>query len=370
MVSLVDLPTEILVHICSSLCLHCELPRVVDAPSAAVGAASSGQKVHSQLSQCSKKLRAASHCPNSLVSLAAYDADRLCKRAAERIGGHLLKLCLDTPNLGYFSELAIAITPQLSQLCLQRKLEWSRIDEWCWTGWPYDLPALRCLVFESARENPDDVATYHIYHTVTTQRRRHGTSGHDPPRVPLARGLEDTQLMALNPERHLGHVKPILRPTATTTLADAADIQSIIDYSNWLGGITSMDTIGLSFASFPILEVLELEQLLLYGPVFPTAKEPAEDRSSMLTTPDEFLSKFPRHSARFPQLKVVRLDVFKAPPQEQVRLLVEAFRAAADIKVLIYHVARTIGSRGLLPASPGHEQPVPEALLYLPDPSY
>lgn len=508
MVSLVDLPNEILVQICSSLCLHCQLPRVVDAPSAVVAASASGKGALSQLSLCSKTLRRAAqpvlfhwyhsrpgddyHAERRRVASfvfavlrrpelvtavqalslheppfplgrghaydtaqAVHDVEGLFKSAAGRIGGHLLKRYSNQPSLEFIQELAIAITPRLSQLCLKRKCEWSRPDEECWTGWSYDMPTLRCLVFEGAYEDPKYEATYHIFqaksllrHTPNLQvliapdcaagsediiNHKYRSQPWDVPlkrlttlslngshmqqvamilrECPILEDLEyfdneDTPLMALDPERHLNHLKPTLRrlcysmyiagprdlgdydasdPDAT----NEHDTEFISNYSDWLGGLTRMDTVGLSFASFHVLEVLELEQLLLYGPVFPTSDEPAEDRSSTLTTTDQFLGKMPpsirylrvscilywptlyrdltafiEHSSRFPRLKVVQLEVFENPPQEEVKLLTDRFRDAANVKVSIYCVGKEIGSRGLLPARPGHKQLVLEPLQY------
>jgi hypothetical protein len=320
------------------------------------------------------------------------------------------------------------------------------------------MPTLKDLVFEGVQGDPDYEVSYHIYqaknllrHTPNLQiliapdcaagadggvNVRYRSKPWDIPleglttlslngsdmeqmatilrECPLLEDLEyydgeDTPAEALDPERHLGHVKTTLRRLCYSMrragpkkleedddiidarMNDDLDIQSIIRFCDWFGGLTRMDTVGLSFSSFPVLDVLELEQAVLYGPIFPTDEEPAEDRSSMLSTPGEFLDKLPPsirllrvgsvfywptlyrdlmalavQSSRFPRLKIIRLDVFRAsaPPEEELQALVGAFRAAADIKLSLYQVTRAIGSRGLLPARPGHKQPVLKPLPY------
>ena len=210
---------------------------------------------------------------------------------------------------------------------------------------------------------------------------------------------EEDQWRVLNPERHLGHVRATLRRLCYSMVdtepwsqpsdgdGDAGRAQRILDLTD-IDLEAKMDMSGLSFSSFPVLEQLELEQLLLYGPVFPTLDDPAEDRSSRLTNPEDFLVKMPpslrrlrvgciiywptiyrdllalaKQASRFPQLRTVDLEVCKPPPQDEHRHLVEMFRALSNISVSVCQIARHPGSRGLLPARPGQPEVVLEPLV-------
>ena len=198
MTSLAQLPTELILQICTYFCLHCQVTRVVEASPAAVHAASSGQTALSRLSQCSRRLRdiaqrvlfhcyhtgegdsyhsqlkrlasfvfatlSQQHLATAVQAMSLYypqardgqsdvyyvaqsvdDADGLVRQAAQRLGSYLPEVCGDRLIFEDFNELGIAIMPNLSQLCLEPHFEWGTIDELYWTDWPYPLPALTCL---------------------------------------------------------------------------------------------------------------------------------------------------------------------------------------------------------------------------------
>lgn len=520
MATLSELPTELILQICTSLCLHCQIPRVVDASPDVVSAASPGQTALSRLSQTCKRFQRLSQpilfhwyharhgdgyheqrkrlapflfatlrrpdlnaavqaislyepeypfgdrgdypiMPRSWhVAQAVLDSDGLLRRAAQRLGGHLLrKTSSDRPTLEDFNDTAIATAPNLAQLCLQRGCEWGRTDEWCWTGWPYPLPSLTCLVLRGADGDPRYRETYHLYQARSLIRQapnlqvliapdcaagaEHAMAARfrkQPWGVPLdalrrlsLNGLR-TSLLAtilarclvledleffddglqvtpdmLRPENHLGHVKATLRRLCYSLRGagtkrpaycggeeeeagggqdrdelDDVDVAAIIEYPGYLGRPDGEPTLGLSFASFPVLEVLELEQLVLYGPCLRAAdddSETIEDRGPpyAFTMPEDLLARLPpsirrlriggvfqwamvyrdllaladQACSRFSSLTTVALEVFKVPPQDEARLLTETLRDTAGIMVSISRVARGPLERGLLPVRPG-----------------
>ncbi|KAK4235450.1 hypothetical protein C8A03DRAFT_17811 [Achaetomium macrosporum] len=146
--------------------------------------------------------------------------------------------------------------------------------------------------------------------------------------------------------------------------------------------------VGFSLKDFSALETLELEQLVLYGPVFEEPDNVESDRSCKLVTTDEFLEKFPpslmrlrmgcifywpivfrdmlaiaEERARFPKLGSVTLEVRRIPPREEFDCLVETFRKAG-IALSICSVVRDPFSRGLLPTRPGFPVRLPEPVSY------
>ncbi|KAK5652627.1 hypothetical protein OQA88_10220 [Cercophora sp. LCS_1] len=145
---------------------------------------------------------------------------------------------------------------------------------------------------------------------------------------------------------------------------------------------------GFSLEEFSALEQLELEQLVLYGPVFEEPDEVENDKSRDLVTTDQFLAKLPlslRHlrigcvfywpivfrdmlalsgeRARFPNLRSVALEVRRTPPRGEHDCLVEAFKTAG-ITLSICHVVRDPFSRGMLPPRPGFEGLFPRPVSY------
>lgn len=147
---------------------------------------------------------------------------------------------------------------------------------------------------------------------------------------------------------------------------------------------------GLSLKGFHALETLEMEQLILYGPVFEKSENVGSDRSRSCeaVTTDEFLDKFPpslvrlrigcifdwsvmfrdmvamaQERTRFPNLRSVTLELHKRPPKEDFDCLVEIFRAA-DIELSICSVLMDAFSRGLLPTRPGFVVFRPKPVTY------
>ena len=523
MTSLAQLPTELVLQICTYFCLHCQVTRVVAASPAAVYAASLGQTTLARLSQCSRRLqdiaqpvlfhqyhtreenvfgsarkRLASfvfatlrqqHLATAVQAMSLYypqardrqsdvyyyvaqpvdDADGLVRQAAQRLGGYLPEVCGDRLTFEDFNDLAIAIMPNLSQLCLEPHFEWRAIEEWCWTDWPYPLPALTCLVLRGAREEPGLEKTYHLYEardliqqapnlrvliapdcaagSLTEAYHRHTGKPWDVPlnglrtlslnginldqlatmllKCPVLEELEyfddeSDVLETFCPERHLGHVKTTLRrlcysqrQAGRTNREDYAfddlyesDFDSDVDFNNAeddaevqrlleFKASSANEPPRLSMASFPVLEVLELEQLLLYGPRLADPIHDAVSSQARMppyaqTVPNDLFARFPpsiRHlrvgavfywptiyrdllalaaePSRFPRLKSITLEVFKTPPEHEVLALTNTLRDIAGIMVSVFRVARGEPlERGLLPARPGHYECAPEPLVY------
>jgi hypothetical protein len=233
---------------------------------------------------------------------------------------------------------------------------------------------------------------------------------------------ESAVLETLCPERHLGHVKTTLRrlcwsqrqagrmnfedydiiaqdldlencinpDDAEAAAEDDADVQRLIEFEASLAN----DHPGLSMASFPVLEILELEQLVLYGPCL---TGPIDDAVSSrarrspyaLTVPNDLFARFPpsirrlrvgaifhwptiyddlltlaAEPSRFPRLKSITLEVLRSPPEHQVMILTNTLRDLAGIMVSVFRVARGSWDRGLLPVRPGHFKRTPEPLVY------
>ncbi|KAH6628078.1 hypothetical protein F5144DRAFT_577923 [Chaetomium tenue] len=207
----------------------------------------------------------------------------------------------------------------------------------------------------------------------------------------------------LDLERHLGTAKktlkrlcysafPIKAPLRETDVCDEeyeqGDSDDDEDYFDptW-HGLEGFE-VGFSLKDFSVLETLELEQLVLYGPVFEEPDNVENDRSGELVTTDDFLEKFPPslvrlrigcifywpivfrdmlamadECARFPKLRSVTLEVRRIPPREEFYYLVEAFQRVG-IAISICSVVRDPFSRGLLPTRPGFPVRLPEPVCY------
>jgi hypothetical protein len=211
----------------------------------------------------------------------------------------------------------------------------------------------------------------------------------------------------LDLERHLGTAKKTLKRLCYSVLRikgrlKESDVHEEEEYEGseedddensfdppWagLGGFE----VGFSLKDFPVLETLELEQLVLYGPVFEEPEEPdnvENDRSCEVVTTDMFLAKFSpslmrlrigcifcwpivfrdmlamaEERARFPKLRSVTLDVCRRPPREEFDCLVEALQKAG-IALAIRYVRRDPFSRGMLPTRPGFPVLLPEPVSY------
>ncbi len=370
-------------------------------------------------------------------------------RAFEAAGGYLLRLRRyngeERMFLEQLQELAIASTPALSQLCLRRDaIGGSSV----WDSWTHEMPNLKYLAFPGNRsgnaentyelkaassllrclpnldtliapdcwggesvwararflDQPWDIMLPNLtklsLNDVSVERLR-------PileicPRLEDLEYFDDHRLYGLpSLEQYFGPLRATLRrlcysvlPAELPDTDDEEDDEADEDVEVQSAEATMLFlheevTWNLDFSTFPVLEQLELEQLLLYGLVFPTDEDPREDRSSQLTTPSQLFCRVPPSLRRLrigyitywptiyrdllalaeeptrlvPRLQAVTLEVFKAPPEHQHRHLAERLRSALGATLLVCYVAKSRMSRGLLPVRPGQPSLVYESVL-------
>ncbi len=492
---ILDLPAEILDHICRVLCFHCQEKHAVIASRDILPPAFEDQKALSRFSQCSRRLREIAQpilfhwfhdgeeggirakevsrlarflraiigsptLAASTQALALYrrgqrpefeDTDGFFRRAVEALGGYLPYLWHPRTqglSLESLQELAMASTPAMSQLCLLRE---SRITGGAWELWDYSMPSLKYLAFAGSRTLAMLDVTYDLREARSLLRCAPNLDtlvapdcwGGGPGSVyvrqlfsgqrwdvPLARlktlsvnnasleylgtilrtctVLEDLEYFdehqmsgLLSLDDHLGHLRTTLRRLCYSVfpaelddqISESETVQTLQEWF-WEDPYKPVDPCYPDFSSFPVLEQLELEQLVLYGPVFPTSSDPREDRSNIITTPSHIFRKLPRSLRRlrigyvtdwpviyrdllalaeepgpsprpFPLLQEVAVEVFTAPPEHQHKNLGERLRSVLGVTLLVYYVARSESvSRGLLPARPGRPKLVREPVLY------
>ena len=374
--------------------------------------------------------------------------------AFEAVGGYLLQHWRDNRkvlHLDQLQELAMASTPALSQLCLHRL---SDLPNETWGVWSYPMPNLKYLAFPGNRSGGERDTygyedTYDLkdamsllrhapnldtlvapdcwggeivetkahfekqpWNLMLTNLRRLSlndvTLDQLGPILNICPLLEDLEyfddhhvlgLLHMIPERLLGHLRTTLRrfcysvlPTNAPEDDEGTPFEELQGSQRWLFDHRDPVDEGYpDFSAFPVLEELELEQLVLYGPVFPTRRDPREDRSSQITTPDRLFRKLPpslqrlrigyvaywptvyrdllalaeEPSRRFSRLQAITLEVFEAPPQHQHRHLAERLESGLGVTLLVCYVARSrYMSRGLLPARPGRRRVVHKPILY------
>jgi len=198
---LVDLPVEILAQICSSLCLHCRTVCVPEASPVEVDEGFEDQTTLSRLSQSCGQLRDIAqpilfhwfcgvdrhirlrrrlaafvhtlirrpHLAQSVKTLVLYtpqhdhdspstheevvagfvkDLDGTFRSASLALGDYFARLGI--VYLQDFQEMAIGLTPNVSQLSLERQYE-TRKPERCWKGWSHSMPRLTYIAFPGLR---------------------------------------------------------------------------------------------------------------------------------------------------------------------------------------------------------------------------
>lgn len=380
------------------------------------------------------------------------DPERSFGRVFEAVGGYLLQRWRNTNGqtlfLDQLQELAIVRTPALSQLCLDRESEFSDCS---WGVWSYPMPNLKFLAFAGNRTGGLEEETYDLKDAMNLLRHapnldtlvapdcwggastRIRAHFQKQPWDLMLTGLKklslnDVTLDQLRPildgcpvlenleyfddhrlhgllheglERHLGDLRTRLRRLCFSVipaeLPDPDDDDSdeederakFLEMQVWYFGEQS--SLTPDFSTFSMLEDLELEQLLLYGPVFPTHDDPRENRSIQLTTPGDLFRRLPPclrqlrigfaaywpviyrdllalledPSRPFPQLRALTVEVFEAPPEHQHRHLAERLRSILGVSLTVCYVARSQHmSRGLLPARPGRPRLAHAPILY------
>jgi hypothetical protein len=230
--------------------------------------------------------------------------------------------------------------------------------------------------------------------TALSSLRRLSLHGLDPDnlakilrRSPVLEDLEyfcDMDKYTVLQHNHLGPVSQSLRRlcyTSTTWEHTSGGVQDIIEQvSTFLRWDSSLRG-DASFADFPRLEILEIEQLLLYGPVFDDQEERKQRFESMKESgPEIFMASFPSSLRilhigmvlawpemhrdllgmaeklyRFQNLSVVAVDPYEEPPEEQIKELEDAFMA----KGVVFRIGQTTQvpfGRGMLGVRPGHPE--------------
>jgi hypothetical protein len=135
----------------------------------------------------------------------------------------------------------------------------------------------------------------------------------------------------------------------------------------------------MSFSDFPRLEILEVEQLLLYGPVFDQDEREENFELFHEVGPELFMSCIPpslrvlhigmvlawpemhrdlmglsKKLYRFPELTTVAVDPYEPPPAAQVKELTDTF-AEKGVLFCLGQTTQVPFSRGMLGVRPGHE---------------
>lgn len=196
----------------------------------------------------------------------------------------------------------------------------------------------------------------------------------------------------LQPE-HLEPLRPQLRRicyTGTTWENANGTSQEVIDH---VTGCMKWDTslrADFNFGHFQNLEVLEVEQMLLYGPVFSKDERAVRFEALKETGPEMFMSTLPwslqvlhigmvlawpemyrdllgmtEKIYRFKDLKTVVVDPYECPPEDEVQKLTETF-AQYGIEFQVGQTTQIPFSRGMMGVRPGHSEPAHSAGLTFP----
>ncbi|KAM0351626.1 hypothetical protein ACHAPU_002636 [Fusarium lateritium] len=228
--------------------------------------------------------------------------------------------------------------------------------------------------------------------TALSNLRRLSLHGLDPDNLakilrhsPALEDLEyfcDMDKYTVLQHNHLTPVRQSLRRlcyTSTTwehTSGGAQDtIEQISMFLRWDSSLRG----DASFVDFPCLEILEIEQLLLYGPVLDDQQDREQRFESMKDIgPEIFMASLPSSLRilhigmvlawpemhrdllgmaeklyRFRNLSLVAVDPYEDAPQEQIKELEDAF-TAKGVVFRIGQVTQIPFGRGMLGARPGY----------------
>lgn len=259
----------------------------------------------------------------------------------------------------------------------------------------FQLPSIRKLSINGRFIGPQEVEDI----------IRHSTVFED---LEFFQSHADTRRIVLEPDIHLATAKSTLRRLCYSVLPTLARLrQSHVcqgevyevsdgedddyddgDFDPTCYSLNGFEA-GLSLRAFSVLERLEMEQLLLYGPVFAGPDNVQFDRSRELIPTGDFLAKFPPSLEHlrmgcifywpivyrdmlalaedkltgFTNLRSVALEVLKCPPREEHDCLIETYREA-EIDLSICYAARDPFSRGLLPQRPGYSPRFAKPVTY------
>lgn len=371
------------------------------------------------------------------------ETQALFRQAGERAGFRALPT-YEQVDSKWLQEASIMAAPFVEQLLIYRSsqegLQYIRDS-------PFYLPNLKYLVLPGQGKNPDECC--HIqqmqdmlakaqnlevlaasdadcgtdiplrerfraepWDTALSSLRRLSLHGLDPDslakilrRSPVLEDLEyfcDMDKYTVLQHNHLAPVSRSLRRlcyTSTTWEHTSGGAQDIIEqvsiFLRWDSSLRG----DASFADFPRLEILEIEQLLLYGPLFDDQEERRQRFESMKESgPEIFMASLPSSLRilhigmvlawpemhrdllgmaeklyRFQNLGIVAVDPYEEPPQEEIKELEDAFMA----KGVVFRIGQTTQvpfGRGMLGVRPGHPERLSERELKFPlnhkNPSY
>lgn len=363
------------------------------------------------------------------------DMQDLFRQAGERAGFRALP-SYEQVDSKWLQEASIMAAPFVEQLLIYRSssegLQYIRDS-------PFYLPNLKYLVLPGQGKNPDECC--HIqqmqdvlvkaqnleilaasdadcgtdiplrerfraepWETALSSLRRLSLHGLDPDnlakilrRSPVLEDLEyfcDMDKYTVLQHNHLAPVSRSLRRlcyTSTTWEHTSGGAQDIIEHVSMFLRWDSSLRGDASFVDFPRLEILEIEQLLLYGPVFDNEEERKERFEVMKDTgPEIFMASLPSSLRilhigmvlawpemhrdllgmagkiyRFQNLGVVAVDPYEAPPKEQVKELEDAF-ATVGVVFRIGQTTQVPFGRGMLGVRPGHPRRSSERDLRFP----
>ncbi|KAL4727186.1 hypothetical protein ACLX1H_006087 [Fusarium chlamydosporum] len=351
------------------------------------------------------------------VGKTPQDMQDLFRQAGERAGFRALP-SYEKVDSKWLQEASIMAAPFVEQLLIYRSssegLQYLRDS-------PFYLPNLKYLVLPGQGKNPDECC--HIqqmqdvlakaqnlevlaasdadcgtdiplrerfraepWDTALSSLRRLSLHGLDPDnlakilrRSPVLEDLEyfcDMDKYTVLQHNHLAPVSRSLRRlcyTITTLEHTSGGAQDIIEQVSMFLRWDSSLRGDVSFADFPRLEILEIEQLLLYGPVFDD-KEERRQRFELMKGigPEIFMASLPSSLRvlhigmvlawpemhrdllgmaekiyRFQNLSVVAVDPYEAPPEEQIKELEDIF-ASKGIVFKIGQTTQVPFGRGML----------------------
>ncbi|RGP68923.1 hypothetical protein FLONG3_7984 [Fusarium longipes] len=341
------------------------------------------------------------------IGKVSRDTQYLFRQAGERAGFRALPSYAHVDSK-WLQEASIMAAPFVEQLLIYRSssegLQYIKDS-------PFYLPNLKYLVLPGQGKNPDECC--HIqqmqdvlvkaqnlevlaasdadcgtdiplrerfrsepWDTGLSSLRRLSLHGLDPDnlakilrRSPVLEDLEyfcDMDKYTVLQDTHLAPVSRSLRRlcyTSTTWEHTSGGAQDIIEQvSTFLRWDSSLRG-DVSFVDFPRLEILEIEQLLLYGPVFDDEEERRKRFVAMEDIgPEIFMASLPSSLRilhigmvlswpemhrdllgmaekiyRFQNLSIVAVDPYEEPPNEQVEELKDAFAA----KGIVFQVGQT-----------------------------
>lgn len=182
--------------------------------------------------------------------------------------------------------------------------------------------------------------------------------------------------VVLEPAKHLGSTRTTLKsPCSSVIYSPRRGFKTMSAYSwvvttpGWDAYLPTGFSTGLSFAEFPALERLEVEQLMLYGPPIIQALESKDavrdDVALRLAAPRDLLERLPPNLVHLqlgqvdiwsvvlrdmtalcfpgpggrmycPRLEMVDVEVSTAPPESEYRFSVEAM-AERGVRVSLSH---------------------------------